>query len=66
MLLPGWESLVSFLLDDHLTIGFGILKDPRLIMIAPLTSNFVIESSMAWTIEHIKKVLTFLLKDDPL
>jgi hypothetical protein len=35
-------------------------------MIAPLTSNFVIESVMASTIEHLKKVLSFRVKDDPL
>jgi hypothetical protein len=66
MLLPGWEPFVQFLLYNDVTIGCGILKDPRLIMIAPLTSNFVIESIMASTIEHLKKVLTFLVKDDPL
>jgi hypothetical protein len=65
-LLPGWDPLVPFLLHDDLAIGLGILKDLRLIITAPLTSNFVLEVVMAQAIEHIKKILSFLVKDDPL
>jgi hypothetical protein len=54
-LLPGRDSLVPFLVHDDLAIGFGILNDLPMIITA-LTSNFVVESIMAHSIEQPKKV----------
>jgi hypothetical protein len=65
-LIPGWDPLTPFLLYDDVAIGLSTLKELRLIVTAPLTSSLVIEGVMAEAMLQLKRILTFVTKDDPL
>jgi hypothetical protein len=62
-LIPAGGS-PNFLLYDDLVIGLGTVKDLRIIITAPLTSNFVVEPIMDLAIAHITKMLLFISKED--
>jgi hypothetical protein len=64
-LIPGWDPLTPFLLHDDVAIGLSTLKDMRLIVTAPLSSSLVIEGVMAEAIQQLKRILNFLMRDDP-
>jgi hypothetical protein len=64
-LIPGWDPPTSFLLFDDLAVGCGLLKDIRIIATAPLTSNFAIGQVMDQALVQLKKIISYVAKEEP-
>jgi hypothetical protein len=64
-LIPKWDPPTPFLLFDDIAIGCLVLKDIRIIVTAPLTSNFAIEQVMEQAVDQIRKIVNYVAKEEP-
>jgi disulfide oxidoreductase YuzD len=64
-LIPGWDPPTPFLLFDDIVIGCALLKDIRIIVTAPLSSNFAIAQVMDQAVGQIKNIVNYVAKEEP-